>query len=220
MNKMVLGFAAFRLCRLRNLMASIRPLLRLTYRPLLALPAVICFGTVMAPQPGYCGQGNALGTINSAINQATAIVNSGPPTTANLPPCNMDSFVMQAGGLKEQIYGDEGTTGKPPLSSFTKASRINAGIVGVNNAGLTTGHGSYLPDASGADEFIMAGGEWDMSGINSGDSGAAPLNGFDSRKTKGLPGQTLYSVQQMSSPSFNFNISLPSLPSLSSLNPF
>jgi hypothetical protein len=213
------GLAASRFCRLFNLIASIRPLTRLTHKSTLVLPVVLGLGLVFTPQPGYCDN-NYLGSVNNAINQVAIIANSGPPRAASLPPCNMDSFVMQAGGLKEQIYGDEGTTSKPPLASFTKASRINAGIVGVNNAGLTTGHGSYLPDASGADEFISAGGEWDMSGINSGASGGAPASGSDDHRTKGLPGSTIYTVQQMSSPSFNFNISLPSISSLSSLNPF
>jgi hypothetical protein len=89
-------------------------------------------------------------------------------TRSGLPPCNMDSFVYQAGAQAEAIYGDEGVHSKPPLSGFSKSSRINAGIVGINDTGLTTGHGSYMPDAWGADEFIDGpNGEWGQSGSTS-----------------------------------------------------
>jgi len=82
-----------------------------------------------------------------------------------LPPCTMDSFVYEAGAHAEDIYGDEGTNGLPPLASFTKASRINAGIMDTRDRGLTTGHGSLMPDAWGADEFIAPpNGEWGQSG--------------------------------------------------------
>jgi hypothetical protein len=91
-----------------------------------------------------------------------------------LPPCNLDSFVHEAGGAKaELIYGDEGANSKPPIFGYTSESRINAGIVGERDKGLTTGHACYLPDATGADEFISAG-EWSQSGANGGDRG---LNG-------------------------------------------
>lgn len=78
----------------------------------------------------------------------------------SLPPTTLDSFVANAGGAAEMIYGDEGTDGLPPLSGFDKGSRINSGIT---SPGLTTGHGSMMPDAWGGDEFT--GNEWDMSGI-------------------------------------------------------
>jgi hypothetical protein len=116
----------------------------------------------------------------------------------NLPPCNMDSFVYQAGAQAEAIYGDEGIHSKPPLNGFTKSSRINAGIYGVNDAGLTTGHGSYMPDAWGADEFIDSPGEWGQSG-STGNTVASniygtptftytspPLDPSDSDGTKGM----------------------------------
>lgn len=80
----------------------------------------------------------------------------------DLPPCRMDSFVDQAGGMAELIYGDEGVIGLPPYDYFTKEHRINAGIFGTRDAGLTTGHGSFMPDAWGADEYI--GNEWGQSG--------------------------------------------------------
>jgi hypothetical protein len=77
------------------------------------------------------------------------------------------------------IYGDE-STGLPPLYGFTQASRINTGITGVNAAGLTTGHGSYMPCAWGADEFLSSPGEWCNSGNGSGETlGASALDAAD-----------------------------------------
>jgi len=117
---------------------------------------------------------------------------------SSLPPCNMDSFVHQAGAQAEAIYGDEGIHSKPPLMGYTKASRINAGIFGINDIGLTTGHGSYMPDGGGADEFIDApNGEWGQSGSTGNIAGAdiygtpvftytsPPLDPSDSEATKG-----------------------------------
>ena len=49
-------------------------------------------------------------------------------------------------------------------NSFTKANRINAGITGLNNKGLTTGHGSWLPDAWGGDGTKGQPNEWSRSG--------------------------------------------------------
>lgn len=77
---------------------------------------------------------------------------------ATLPPVRMDSFVDQAGGQAELIYGDEGANGLPPYFGFSKAHRIDSGIWGMRDAGLTTGHGSVMPDAWGGDEYIGA--EW------------------------------------------------------------
>jgi len=71
-----------------------------------------------------------------------------------LPPCNLDSFVYEAAGMADLIYGDEGTEGPPPFEEFTKEHRIQAGIWGRRAAGITTGHGSYLPDAWGGDEWV------------------------------------------------------------------
>ena len=45
-----------------------------------------------------------------------------------LPATNMDSFVYQAGGSAELIYGDEGVDDIPPYFEFTKEHRIAAGI--------------------------------------------------------------------------------------------
>lgn len=36
----------------------------------------------------------------------------------NLPPTIMHSYVRESGSRAEQIYGDEGTSGPPPLSDF------------------------------------------------------------------------------------------------------
>jgi hypothetical protein len=63
-----------------------------------------------------------------------------------LPQTNLDSFVAQAQGNAELIYGDEGEDGPPPYEYFMEENRIEAGI---NNSQLTTGHASDLPEAWG-----------------------------------------------------------------------
>ena len=104
---------------------------------------------------------------------------SKPGMRNGLPPTQMDSFVLNAGASADKIYGDEGTDTFPPYFGFTYEHRINAGITGRRDAGLTTGHGSYMPCANGADEFIAPGnpgGEWSRSGANNGnpqDNGAS-----------------------------------------------
>jgi len=106
--------------------------------------------------------------IGATINQGLAILN-GQNGQGNrrgaLPPTNLDSFVYQAGGAADAIYGDE-STGLPPFYGFSQDHRINAGIFGQRDAGLTTGHGSFMPDAWGADEFI--GNEWSWAGASNG----------------------------------------------------
>jgi hypothetical protein len=86
-----------------------------------------------------------------------------------LPPCRMDSFVYEAkqNYTADLIYGDEGDWNQPPFFGFTEQHRIDRGIWGVSNQGLTTGHSEYLPDAWGGDEFIGKP-EWSQSGPNSG----------------------------------------------------
>jgi len=79
---------------------------------------------------------------------------NGPTGRNGLPQTSLDSFVLNAGGAAEMIYGDEGSSGPPPYNEFTKGHRIQTGIQGARAAGLTTGHGSYLPDAWGGDEFV------------------------------------------------------------------
>lgn len=92
----------------------------------------------------------------------------GTPRVRNgLPPTSLDSFVHNAGGQAEAIYGDEGVDGPPPYEEFTPMHRINAGIVGVRDAGLTTGHGSMLPNAMGGDEFVDTEG-FTQAGTNAG----------------------------------------------------
>lgn len=88
--------------------------------------------------------------------------------TNNLPPVRLDSFVLEAKGHAEHIYGDEGADGLPPYFGFSHPHRINTGINDDRDAGLTTGHGSYMPEAWGADEFIAPPGEWSGSGANGG----------------------------------------------------
>ncbi len=88
-----------------------------------------------------------------------------PPTVRNsLPPCMTDSFVHEARENAEFIYGDEGFQSPPPYMEFTEDHRIERGIHDIRDAGLTTGHGSWLPNAWGNDEFISAGGEWSQAG--------------------------------------------------------
>ncbi len=111
------------------------------------------------------GVGKALG---NSIKQTTG--GQSNSRLASLPVCNLDSFVHQAGAAADKIYGDEGTDGLPPLWGFTQASRINTGITGDRDQGLTTGHGSYLPNAWGADEFLAPPGEWSLSGTNNGNT--------------------------------------------------
>jgi hypothetical protein len=92
-----------------------------------------------------------------------------PRVSTTLPVTNLDSFVYQAGGAAANIYGDEDPNGGlPPQYGFDQTCRINYGIVGQNDAGLTTGHGSYMPSATGADEFLASPGEWAWSGPNNG----------------------------------------------------
>src|SRR6185437_10310192 len=82
--------------------------------------------------------------------------------SASLPKTTLDSFVKQAGGHAYHIYGDEGLDGPPPYLNFDKVHRINTGITDDRDKGITTAHGSLLPDAWGKDEFL--GLETDQSG--------------------------------------------------------
>lgn len=107
-----------------------------------------------------------LSLILNTVIQNSVSAQSARPRQRFLPPCQLDSFVANAGRHAEDIYGDEGINGMPPpLAYFTNASRINAGIMDQRDAGLTTGHGSYMPNASGKDEYLAGGqSEWDLSG--------------------------------------------------------
>jgi hypothetical protein len=86
--------------------------------------------------------------------------------SSGLPPTALDSFVNEAGGQAELIYGDEGVDGKPPYMEFDQTHRINAGITGSTALGLTTGHGSMLPNGVGGDEFVKSE-SWTQSGSTS-----------------------------------------------------
>ncbi|HEY9774134.1 MAG TPA: hypothetical protein V6C81_10045 [Planktothrix sp.] len=90
-----------------------------------------------------------------------------------LPPTNLDSFVYESAENANNIYGDEGGDDPPSIQNFTVQNRIGTGFTGTTNAGLTTGHGSILPDAWGGDEFIGA--EFSMSGPNGGNGGDSGL---------------------------------------------
>lgn len=111
------------------------------------------------------------------FNGSAALANQ----SSALPPCRLDSFVAQAGSRAESIYGDEGVHTPPPFFGFTKEHRIATGIMGMRDAGLTTGHGSYMPSATGRDEFISAPGEWCYSGPNGGRDAYSAIEdqGFD-----------------------------------------
>lgn len=108
---------------------------------------------------------NTLGQTLNQISQFLQPPNraKGPGVRNGLAPVSTDSFIYEAGKNAELIYGDESTNnGPPPYELFTKDHRINSGIYDRRDAGLTTGHGSYMPDAVGRDEFN--GQEWDESG--------------------------------------------------------
>ena len=113
----------------------------------------------------------ALSLAASLFFTNTLTINLPAFSQQNLPPVNLDSFIKEAGIHADDIYGDEGKIDLPPFAGYTKAHRINAGIMDLRDAGLTTGHGSWMPDASGADEFI--GNEWGQAGYrgHTSDSG-------------------------------------------------
>ncbi|MCC7527115.1 MAG: hypothetical protein IT342_01260 [Candidatus Melainabacteria bacterium] len=112
--------------------------------------------------------------------QAHAQANDPPDWRNGLPPTRTDSFVKEAKHHAAHIYGDEGTYGLPPYMGFSKVHRINTGIMDERDSGLTTGHGSYMPDAWGGDEFHQN--EWS----HSGERGHSAAEGFPD----GLPVMT------------------------------
>ncbi|HEY9776532.1 MAG TPA: hypothetical protein V6C81_22410 [Planktothrix sp.] len=104
-----------------------------------------------------------------------------------LPAVSTDGFVYEAGSQAEAIYGDECkkfgaemvTNNPPPIDGFEKENRIDSGIFDMRAAGLTTGHGEYLPDAWGADEWT--GNEWDQAApqqttVSGGNTNLASVN--------------------------------------------
>lgn len=107
---------------------------------------------------------------------------------SKLPQTRLDSFVEEARSEKEHIYGDEGIDGPPPYEGFNVVHRINNGIFDERDTGLTTGHGSYMPDAWGDDEFIAPPGEWSQSGANGGDRHCSGGAGSQAGGTSGGQG--------------------------------
>jgi hypothetical protein len=119
------------------------------------------------PNAGFTGQQRLPGVRMTGLGGLAEI--HGPTGRNGLPTTSLDSFVLNAGGHAEHIYGDEGADGIPPYFEYTKAHRINTGITGQRDQGLTTGHGSYMPDATGGDEFVD-GPEFSQSGSNGGNA--------------------------------------------------
>src|SRR5262249_8079754 len=110
------------------------------------------------PLPSVGGQvAGALSSLLLTAPTSTGAMRNGLPATTQ------DSFVYQAAGQAELIYGDEGVADIPPYFEFTKDHRINSAIFRQTDMGLTTGHGSLLPDGWGGDEFVK-GPEFDVSG--------------------------------------------------------
>jgi hypothetical protein len=116
--------------------------------------------TTTDPSSATSSTVNGMNDITAQQNYITGITYYGNEaqnvaTRNGLPATSMDSFVYEAGGFAELIYGDEGTSDIPPYFGFDESHRINLGIMGTRAAGLTTGHGSLLPNAWGGDEFDM-----------------------------------------------------------------
>jgi hypothetical protein len=129
------------------------------------------------------GISSTFGKIGAYVNSSAVSSSSGMRN--GLPAVSMDSFVYEAAEHAEHIYGDEGIDGPPPYECFEKLHRINTGILDQRDAGLTTGHGSYLPDAAGRDEFLGAP-EFSMSGPQ----GVSWTDGFYDGVPFKLPGAT------------------------------
>jgi hypothetical protein len=122
---------------------------------------------------------NGPGYVNPTAPPGQSVVNG-------LPQTSLDSFVYEAGGMAELIYGDEGVDTIPPYFEFDQTHRINVGITGARAQGLTTGHSSMLPNAWGGDEFVktepftMSG-----SGVDIGANGQL-VNAATGQPTNGL----------------------------------
>lgn len=131
----------------------------------------LIYAVIIAAAFTMCHPAQAQSVRQAIVQQTLPPQAVGPGVRNGLPPTNMDSFVYEAKEEKEHIYGDEGVTGLPPYNGFSKVHRINHGIFDRRDQGLTTGHGSWLPDAWGADEFLAPPeGEWDLSGTNGNNS--------------------------------------------------
>jgi len=107
------------------------------------------------PYQDYNRKANSRARLNYIANQARQTTNQRNLNLATatscilsqrsqvLPRTTLDSFVYQAGGAADQIYGDEGTDGPPPMSGMDESHTIGSGI----HSNLTTGHSSDLPSA-------------------------------------------------------------------------
>ena len=85
--------------------------------------------------------------MNLPVTEFTTLDKTAPGRRpGSLPETKLDSFVVQAGGMRDLIYGDEGTFDIPPFFGFDTSHRINTGI---HSGELTTGHQSGLPEAWG-----------------------------------------------------------------------
>jgi hypothetical protein len=89
---------------------------------------------------------NGMGTLNLPVSGMSPLDKVYGGAGRSLPKTTLDSFVMQAGGSADQIYGDEGSEGPPPFFGFDESHYIGTGI---QSGGLTTGHHSGLPSAWG-----------------------------------------------------------------------
>jgi hypothetical protein len=88
---------------------------------------------------------NGMGTLQLPLTQMTQL-DKVYGRGRGLPPTRLDSFVMNAAGSADMIYGDEGSEGIPPFFGFDDSHYIGTGI---QSGGLTTGHRSGLPSAWG-----------------------------------------------------------------------
>jgi len=138
----------------------------------LAGPAYAQSAAQSAGNPGSIGRtsmqtanltrGNALKTASQRIRLRQAGFGNLTPQAPGgggrngLPNTRLDSFVLNAGGLSEAIYGDEGSSGPPPYFGFGQQHRIQSGIY---SQGLSTGHSGIMPCAGGFEgEFSHTGG--------------------------------------------------------------
>jgi hypothetical protein len=85
---------------------------------------------------GSTGTGVPIPGTNLAVGNLAIWVEKKSPV-GTLPVTNLDSIVAQS-GYSDMVFGDEGTEGPPPYSSF---GTIDAGIR------ATTGHQSDAPSA-------------------------------------------------------------------------
>lgn len=119
------------------------------------------------------------GDINGAILPPTTTTQfsygSGDGSLDALPPTRLSSFVADS-GFDEAIYGDEGTTGLPPIDGFEYENTIGAGL--ESNQDLTTGHASALPSA-----WLWTGDPGGMGGYGGRKRGYGYAGGINGRQS-------------------------------------